>query len=386
MSRRFFAPHTVALGLAFTGLPALAAGYKQKASSWWGDPAVPAPNHVEMTIEGVRPDATVSGNISFTMTCTLPQPSTLQVDTVVIQVDGNNVQAYYGSNARAILGQARTFTVDTRGFSDGWHELRARCYAFETTAGPDLGKQTQVTNGHQLFFKNGNSSAGGGDPLVAPGIVDAHSWYDTDAVTGDAIDYVYVQILNMHPLIEAPLKDTVPFTGRVTHAGPTTIGHWALKVDGVALAEFHDATQLRTINLDTTMLSNGPHILQFHGHGLARSGKQLAGQVEIPIVVQNDLQAPEPDAGIPAPDAGTPAPDAGTPEPDAGPSADAGVADDSPAIPTPPPATTPPVHTSSLSGTGGCSSRGTGPLAALGAMLAALAFIARARRRQTPRR
>jgi hypothetical protein len=35
------------------------------------------------------------------------------------------------------------------------------------------------------------------------------------------------------------------------------------------------------------MFSNGPHQLQFHGHGLARSGKQLAGQVEIPIVIQN---------------------------------------------------------------------------------------------------
>jgi len=38
------------------------------------------------------------------------------------------------------------------------------------------------------------------------------------------------------------------------------------------------------------MLSNGPHILQFHGHGLTRSGRQLAGQVDIPIDVQNNSQ------------------------------------------------------------------------------------------------
>ena len=288
MSHRSLASGLTALALASTALPALAAGYTQKSASWWGDPAVPAPNHVEMTVQGVQPDLTVSGNISFVLTCTLPQPSTMKLDTIVIQVDGTNVQAYYGSNARAILGQPRTFTVDTTKFSDGWHELRGRCYALETAAGPELGKQTQVTNGHQLYFKNGNTFVD--NRSVVPGIVDAHSWYDTDSATGDQISYVYVQILNAHPLIDAPLKGVVPVTGLVTNAGTTTIAHWALKVDDVVITEFHDATQMHTINLDTRMLSNGPHILQFHGHGLARSGKQLAGQVDIPIVVQNDAQ------------------------------------------------------------------------------------------------
>jgi len=288
MSPRSLASGLAALALASTALPALAAGYTQKSASWWGDPAVPAPNHVEMTVQGVQPDLTVSGNISFVLTCTLPQPSTMKLDTIVIQVDGTNVQAYYGSNARAILGQPRTFTVDTTKFSDGWHELRGRCYALETAAGPELGKQTQVTNGHQLYFKNGNTFVD--NRSVVPGIVDAHSWYDTDAATGDQISYVYVQILNVHPLIDAPLKGVVPVTGLVTNAGATTIAHWALKVDDVVITEFHDATQMHTVNLDTRMLSNGPHILQFHGHGLARSGKQLAGQVDIPIVVQNDAQ------------------------------------------------------------------------------------------------
>jgi hypothetical protein len=238
-----------------------------------------------MIVEGIQPDATVSGIISFTLTCALPPPSTLKLDTIVVQVDGTNVQAYYGSNARAILGQPRTFTVDTTRFTDGWHELRGRCYAVETAAGPEVGKQTQVTNGHQLYFKNGNVYAD--NRSIMPGIVDAHSWYDTDAATGEKIDYVYVQILNVHTLIDKPLRGVVPITGLVTNAGPTIIAHWALKVDGVEMAEFHDATQLRTVNLDTRMLSNGVHKLQFHGHGLARSGKQLAGQVEIPIVIEN---------------------------------------------------------------------------------------------------
>jgi len=282
---RRFTARVIAVALALIAVPALAAGYTQKSSTWWGNPAVPAPNHIDVTLDGVQPDATVSGNLSFTMTCALPQPSTLRVDTIVIQVDGTNVQAYYGSNARAILGQPRTFTVDTTRFNDGWHELRGRCYAIETAAGPEFGKQTQVTNGHQLLFKNGNPFAD--NRSVIPGIVDAHSWYDTDAATGDAIGYVYVQILNVHPLVDAPLHGIVPVTGLVTNAGPTTVAHWALKVDDVTIVEFHDATQMRTYNLDTRQLSNGVHRLQFHGHGLARSGKQLAGQVEVPITVQN---------------------------------------------------------------------------------------------------
>jgi len=282
---RHLTARAIAVALALNAVPALAAGYTQKSSSWWGDPAYPAPNHVDMTVEGVQPDATVSGNISLTLTCALPQPSTLQVNTIVIQVDGTNVQAYYGSNARAILGQPRTFTVDTTRFHDGWHELRGRCYATQTAAGPELGKQTQVTNGHQLLFRNGNVFAD--NRSVIPGIVDAHSWYDTDAATGAAIGYVYVQILNVHPLIDAPLQGIVPVTGLVTNAGPSTVAHWALRVDGVDVFEFHDATQLRTANLDTRMLLNGPHLLQFHGHALAKSGKQLAGQVQIPITVQN---------------------------------------------------------------------------------------------------
>jgi hypothetical protein len=235
----------------------------------------------------------------------------------------------------------------------------------ETAIGLELGKQTQVTNGHQLYFKNGNAFVD--NRSVTPGIVDAHSWYDTDVATGDAIDYVYVQIVNVHPLIQAPLKGVVPVTGLVTNAGPTTIAHWALKVDGVAISEFHDAKQLRTVDFDTRMLSNGPHTLQFHGHGLARSGKQLAGQVEIPIVVQNDPQPSPPDA-VPPPPPPPPGPDGGVS-----------------VTPPPAPPTNPPVQTSSLNGNSGCSSRGSDPLAALGALVAAVAFTARTRRRQPPR-
>ena len=91
----------------------------------------------------------------------------------------------------------------------------------------------------------------------------------------------------MHPLIDAPIRGIVPITGRVSHAGATTIDHWVLKVDGVAVVELHGIDSLHTYNLDTRQFANGPHTLAFHGHGVARSGKQLAGQVAVPIVIQN---------------------------------------------------------------------------------------------------
>ena len=259
--------------------------YTQKAGAWWGEVPTPKINEVWMQTGGVEPDATVHGTISFPVTCTLPQPSTLKLTGMVIQVDGHNAQEYYGSHAAALLGQTRIFSVDTKRYTDGWHELRARCYATETAATAEHGHQTQVTNGHQLNFKNGNGKADSHG--IVPGIVDSHAWYDSDAATGDTIHYVYVQLFHAHSLIDAPLHGIVPITGRVSSAGATTVGHWVVKVDGTALVEFHDATEMRTWQLDTRMLANGAHTLQFHGHALARSGKQLAAQVEVPIVVAN---------------------------------------------------------------------------------------------------
>lgn len=257
----------------------------QKSGAWWGNIPTPTINQLWMQVDGVAPDATVSGNVSFNLTCSLPQPSTMRLTAVVLQVDGTNVRGVYNANAVATLGQARTFTVDTTRFLDGWHELRARCYAVETAVGPELGKQTQVTNGHQLRFRNGNALTD--SHSVMPGVLDSHAWYDSDAATGDAIHYVYVQLLNVHPLIDAPIRGIVPITGRVSHAGATTIDHWVLKVDGVAVVELHGIDSLHTYNLDTRQFANGPHTLAFHGHGVARSGKQLAGQVAVPIVIQN---------------------------------------------------------------------------------------------------
>ena len=276
---------TAALALAATA--AAAAPISQKSGAWWGDLATPTNNQVWMQADFVQPDATVAGTISFPITCTLPQPTTLKLSGITIQVDGNNIvgQNLYGTSAAAYLGRARTVLVDTTKFLDGWHELRARCYAAETAAGPALGHETQVTNGHQLYFKNGNAVID--SHAVTPGILDSHAWYDKDAATGDTINYVYVQLMNGKQLVAAPLTGIVGVTGRVSNAGATTIDHWVVKVDGQAVVELHGTQQLRTYDLDTRMFTNGAHELAMHGHGVARSGKQLAAEVRVPIVIAN---------------------------------------------------------------------------------------------------
>ena len=282
-------------------LLALILAISMKSYVWWGnvanDNADTAPNNVTAVVDGVTPDATVSGNVSVTLTCNLPAPSTLRPNGIMIQIDGNNVIQVFGTAAQNQFGHPQTYTVNTANFPDGWHEFRARCFGQDTTSGPDPGKLTELTAGHQLLFSNGNLPASNGDPDHATdGNIDTHSWYDVDSITGgtNPVGYVYSQIKNVHSLIDAPLAGTVHFTGRVFPSGTATIDHWKLMVDDATVAEFHGTTQQRTVPLDTTTLTDGQHTLQFHGHGIAPSGRMLAGQVEIPITVSNGTPPPPP--------------------------------------------------------------------------------------------
>ena len=270
-----------------------------KSSAWWGDPNFPDKNHVDATVDLVTPDATVSGNVTFILTCNLPQPSTLKLNGMMIQMDGNNIASYFGTNAQNRLGLPQSFTFNPADYApDGLHEFRGRCFG-EETAGAEIGKLTEVTAGHQLHLAY-NRQVSDSSHSIPGGIVDSHAWYDVDVSypNGGTIDYVYVQIENVHPLIDTPLSGSVQFTGKVTASrSDVTIDHWKLMVDGVAVAEFHGTTSERTVSLDTTTLTDGQHKLQFHGHGLAPghppdSQKQLAGQVEIPITVSNGNAPP----------------------------------------------------------------------------------------------
>jgi hypothetical protein len=266
-------------------LASAASATSTDAGAWWGDVATPDINQLWAHVDGITPDATVSGIINLRLTCSTPQPTTLALRGIVVQVDGANVVTIYNAAAQALEGTPRVYSVDTRKFSDGWHELRARCYSMETKAGPDHGHLTQVTNGHQVNFKNGRPFVN--NMAVREGMVDSHAWYDNDSKTGQFIGYVYAQIFNVHQLINGTLSGLVPITARVMTAGGAVVDHWAIKVDGNTLVEFHGSDQVHPYTLDTRKLTNGQHTFAFHGHGLAKSGKQLAGEVHVIITVRN---------------------------------------------------------------------------------------------------
>jgi hypothetical protein len=266
---------------------ALVTPIQQQSGAWWNHVDDPTVNQLWAKVDGVTPDAHVKGSVSFQLTCTVPPSMSLKPDTLdaahlslLGQVDSTNVVVI--SNVPS--GSARTITIPTTQFADGWHEIRIRCKAKETLA-TEAGKVTAITNGFPLYFENGKAIGSGQNH--GTNYVDAHGWYDTDPATGDAINYVYAQLKNVHSLIDAPLKGTVSVSGRAWNSGATTIDHFAVKIDGIVIAQFAGTTQTRTISLDTTKLSNGAHTLSMHSHGMAASGKQLAAEAKVPITISN---------------------------------------------------------------------------------------------------
>jgi len=261
---------------------------QQQSAAWWNHVDDPSVNQLWAKVDGVTPDAHVKGSVSFQLTCTVPPSKSATTQNsldaahlkLIGQVDSKDVVEI--SNVPS--GSARTITLPTNQFSDGWHEIRIRCKAKETLPG-EVGKVTAITNGFPLYFENGNAIGSGQNH--GTNYLDAHAWYDTDPANGAAINYVYAQLKNVHSLIDAPLKGTVSVSGKVWNSGATTIDHFAVKIDGIPVVEFSGTTQSRTLNLDTTKILNGTHLLSVHGHGMAASGKQLAAEVKVPITVSN---------------------------------------------------------------------------------------------------
>lgn len=255
-------------------------GITQRAGAWWGDVSTPTMNQVWVQAEGVTPDGRVSGDLSWAVTGQLPSPTTMTLYSLIAQVDSKDVMKINDVKP----GETRILTIPTKDFPDGWHEIRIRAKAQETI-GPGAGKVTAVTNGHPIYFANGNAIGTGQN--TGTNYVDSHAWYDIDTATGKKIGYVYAQLRNVHSLIDAPLSGTVAVSGRVRKSGETRIDHWMVKVDNLPIFQSHGPTETQSISLDTTQFPNGPHLLSFHGHGLGASGKQLAAQVDVQIVIQN---------------------------------------------------------------------------------------------------
>src|SRR5207244_1441666 len=102
-------------------------------------------------------------------------------------------------------------SIATQAFSDGYHEIRIRCFGEQTT-GPEAGKITAVTLGFPVIFANGNATGSGQNSGVD--YVDSHAWYDTDIATGAFIGYVYAQLNGVHELTDAPIRGTVSVNGK----------------------------------------------------------------------------------------------------------------------------------------------------------------------------
>ena len=268
--------------------PSTAPPLTQQSGAWWNNHAMDPPsaqtNEVWAEVAGAVPDHQVKGSLTLTVTCHLPVVggNTLQLHRMAAQVDSTTVVQW--TPPAVAVDTPKTVTIATQNFSDGYHELRVRCFG-EETQGPETGKITAVTNGFPVIFANGNATGSGQNS--GTDYVDAHAWYANDIATGDFIGYVYAQLNGVHALTDAPIRGVVPINGRVRNSGATTIDHWMVMVDSTVIAMFHGTTQTYSISLDTTKFANGEHLLKFHGHGLARSGKQLAAQVMVKVTIQN---------------------------------------------------------------------------------------------------
>ena len=263
-----------------------AAPLVQSSGAWWNDKSMLGAtgqiDEVWAEVGNVLVDHQVSGNLTMPVTCHLPAVAgnTLTVVDMIAQVDSTNVVSISNPG----VDVTHNLTIQTSKFKDGYHEIRVRCKA-EQTQGTEKGKITAVTNGFPIVFANGTGTGSGQNS--GTDYVDAHAWYSTDIATGDAINYVYAQLNGVHELTDKPIKGTVNVNGRVRNSGATTIDHWMLTVDDTIVIMFHGTTQTRTVPFDTTKFANGKHVLKFHGHGLAKSGKQLAAQVNVTIDIEN---------------------------------------------------------------------------------------------------
>lgn len=204
----------------------------------------------------------------------------------VIQVNSTDV-AVTGHPAPE---QQMSYTLDPSKYAAARDEIRIRCVAHNTAAGIDQGQQTGVTAGFPVQIRSGT----GGDVWQhhnLTGYVDAHGWYSR------GVQYDYAIFDNAAALTSHPLSGIVNVNMHgFARFGATVQDHHRILVDGVQVAEFHGTTESRTVALDTRKLTNGTHTLAIHSHAVEvndpnrsdeQPGKQIAGQVEVTITVQN---------------------------------------------------------------------------------------------------
>lgn len=268
----------------------LTAPIVQRAGAWWGDVSKPLVDQVWGEVINATPGKNLTSPFTFQWKCQLPvfpgNEQTLKLTSTSFSINSDVKQSW----SNPAQNQLYSFTLDPAKYSSGWVEIRIRCKGTETV-GVETGEVTAITIGFPLQLRGGTSSS---QNHSGTNYVDTHGWYDR------GVDYVYATILNVSDLVGQPLSGTVALKLKARTSGDTTLDHFMVKIDGVIArqasnnvpAEFFGTTGDRTIYIDTRQLSNGPHVLAMHSHGLERSGseqpgRQLASQSEVTINVQN---------------------------------------------------------------------------------------------------
>jgi hypothetical protein len=260
---------------------------KMRSGSWWGDVATPLVNQLWGEVADATPGKSITGPQTFHWSCNLPKfdgfGQTLKLTSANFSFDSDVQQSFSASP-----GQVLSYTLDPSKYTAGWHEVRIRCKAAETT-GSETGKVTAITAGFPVQIKGGTSIAN----HSGTNFVDTHGWYDR------GVDYAYATILNISEVVGKPLSGVIALKLTARVSGDTTLDHFMVKIDGVIAKspdgvpiEFHGTTKERTVYIDTRTLANGTHTLAMHSHGLEtasseKPGKQIASQIEVTIDVRN---------------------------------------------------------------------------------------------------
>ncbi|HTD76591.1 MAG TPA: hypothetical protein VK898_03070, partial [Chloroflexota bacterium] len=170
-----------------------------------------------------------------------------------------------------------------------------------------FGSQYQPPESDQL--KTGNHLA---LPTERPDVIDGHAWFD------GGVEYSYSVFDNGADLLGQTVSGTIEIRGfalvcklpNCPHTNePIEIHHHAIKVElddkDYWVSQHLSPPQAEplppelrqkeevTFALDTTLLSNGWHILSYHAHSIDHrvvpgfTGNQLASEVKIPICIDN---------------------------------------------------------------------------------------------------
>jgi hypothetical protein len=257
----------------------------QRAGAWWGDVNTPHQNQVWVEVFDAAPGASLEKPTTFHWTCHLPKftdaPQTERLDYSALQVNSQDLRVV----GHPAPDQQMAYTLTPAAFGPDEVEVRVRCVAHETI-GPNAGHQTGATAGFPVKLNGGT----GGDVWNHHNdhaYLDAHGWYDR------GVEYEYANFVNAVALMRSAQHGNIPIVmhGQVAF-GRTVEDHLRFLVDGKTVAEWMGPTTDRTYQLDTRRLANGVHTFAVHSHGLettrsGQPGKQIAGQVEVLVRVQN---------------------------------------------------------------------------------------------------